>query len=58
MQPLGKAFIGPLKTFFCQEIEKWLHFHPGRVITIYQIGKLFRNTYKQAATGEIVANGF
>jgi hypothetical protein len=58
MQPLDKAFMGPLKTFYCQEIKKWLHFHPGRVITIYQIGELFRNTYKQAATGEIVANGF
>jgi len=57
MQPLDKAFIGPLKTFCCQEIEKWLRSHPGRVVAIYQIGELFGNAYKQAATAEIVANG-
>jgi len=58
MQPMDKAFMGPLKTFYCQEIEKWLCSHPGRVITVYQIGELFGNAYKQAATGEIAANGF
>jgi hypothetical protein len=57
MQPLDKAFMGPLKTFHCQEIEKWLHSHPGWVITVYQIGELFGNAYKQAATGDIAANG-
>ena len=57
MQPLDKAFMGPLKTFYCEDIEKWLHSHPGQVI-IYQTGKQFGNAYKRAATGEIVANGF
>jgi hypothetical protein len=56
MQPLDKAFMGPLKTFYCQEIEKWLHSNPGRNITIYQNGKLF-GKYNQAATGATVANG-
>jgi len=28
VQPLDKAFMGPLKTFYCQEIEKWLRSHP------------------------------
>jgi len=58
MQPLDKVFMGPLKTFSCQEIEKWLCSHPGRVATVYQIGELFGNAYKRAATGEIAANGF
>ena len=58
MQPLDKTFMGPLKTFCCQEIEKWLRSHPGRVVTFYQIGELFGNAYKRAATGEIAANGF
>ena len=57
MQPLDKSFMGPLKIFYCQEIEKWLCSHPGWVITIYQIGKLFGNAYKRAATGERVSNG-
>jgi hypothetical protein len=58
MQTLDKAFMGPLKTFYCQEIEKWLRSHPGRVVTVYQIGELFGNAYKRAATSEIAANGF
>ena len=58
MQPLDKAFMGPLKTFYCQEIEKWFRSHPRRVVTVYQICELFGNVYKRAATGEIAANGF
>jgi len=58
MQTLDKAFMGPLKTLYCQEIEKWFRSHPGRVVTIYQIGELFGNAYKRATTGEIAANGF
>jgi len=50
--------MGPLKTFCCQEIEKWLRSRPGRVVTIYQIGELFGNACRQATTGKIVANGF
>ena len=58
MQPLFKAFMGPLKTFYCQEIEKWLRSQPGRVVTIYQNGELFGNAYKRAAKDEIAANDF
>jgi hypothetical protein len=58
MQPLDKAFMGPLKTFYCQDIEKWLRSHTGQVITVYQIGELFGNAYKRTAKGEIAANGF
>ena len=49
-QPLDKAFIGALETFYCQEIGKWLRSHPGRVVTVYQIVELFGNAYKRAAT--------
>jgi hypothetical protein len=43
MQPLDKAFMGLLKTFCCQEIEKRLRSNPGRVVAVYQIGELFGN---------------
>ena len=56
--PWAKLSWGPLKTFYCQEMEKWLRSHPGRVVTVYQIGELFGNAYKRSATGEIAANGF
>jgi hypothetical protein len=58
MQKLDKDLMGSLKTFYCQDIEKWLRSHPERVVTVYQIGELLGNTYKRAATGEIAANGF
>jgi hypothetical protein len=58
MQPLDKVFMGPLKTFCRQESEKWLRSHPGRVVAVYQIGELFGNAYKRAATGEIAVNSF
>jgi hypothetical protein len=56
MQPLDKAFMGPPKTFYCQEIEKWLRSNSGQFITVYQIGKLF-GKYKHTAAGVTTANG-
>jgi hypothetical protein len=58
MQPLDETSMGPLKTFYCQETEKWFRSHPGRVVTVYQIGEVFGNAYKPAATSEIAANCF
>jgi hypothetical protein len=58
MQPLDKTLMVSLKTCYCQEMEKWLCSHPGRVITVYQIGKLFGNAYKRAETDKIAVNGF
>jgi hypothetical protein len=56
MQHLDKAFMGPPKTFYGQEIKKWLRSNPGRFVTVHQTGKLF-GYYKQAATGTTAANG-
>jgi hypothetical protein len=56
MQPLDKAFMGLPKTFYCQDIEKWLRSNPGRYVIFYQIGQLC-GKYKQAATGVTTANG-
>jgi hypothetical protein len=56
MHPLDKAFIGPPKIFYCQEIKKWLRSNLGRFVTVHQTGKLF-GKYKQAATGATAANG-
>lgn len=59
MQPLDLSFMSPFKTYYAQEIETWLRNHADRgVVTIYQIGKLFGNAYKKAATAEIAAKGF
>jgi hypothetical protein len=49
---------GAPEKIYCQETEKRLRSHPGRVVIVYHIGEPFGNAYKRAATGEIAANGF
>jgi len=57
-QHLEKFFMWPLKTFYFQENEKRLRSHPGRVVTVYQIGELFGNACKRTATDDIAVNVF
>lgn len=47
-----------LKTYFNQESSKWLKTHPGRAITHLQIGRLFNEAYRKAATVQNASNGF
>lgn len=58
MQPLDLAFMGPLKTYYSQEIENWLRNNPGRVVTSYQVCELLGKAYVRCATAEIAINGF
>ncbi|KAJ8872456.1 hypothetical protein PR048_026060 [Dryococelus australis] len=50
LQPLHVSFMAPLSAFYEQEVRKWLLNHPGRSVTIYQIGKLFIAAFSRAAT--------
>lgn len=58
IQPLDVAFMGPLKTYYCKEIETWLKANPGRTVSPYQIASLFGKAYSRAASMEISINGF
>lgn len=58
LQPLDVSFFSPLKTYFNQEISKWLRGHPGRVITQFQIAGLFKEAYGKAATVQNGCHGF
>lgn len=58
MQPLDVSFMKPLSTFYSQECEKWLRSHPGRVITMFQVGAVFGAAYVRASTPEIAISGF
>lgn len=49
---------GPLKTYFNQEISKWLKNHPGRVVTHFQISSLFNEAYGKTATVQNACHGF
>ena len=58
MQPLDVAFMGPFSTFYEQEVRSWLRNHPGRVVTIQQVGALFGKAYNKAATTSNAVSGF
>jgi len=58
LQPLDVSFMKPLSTFYDQECEKWLRQHPGRVITMFQLGAIFGSAYMRAATPLVAENGF
>lgn len=58
MQPLDRAFMYPLKTYYGQEVEKWLKQHVGRVVTHFQVAKLFAEAYKKSATVATAEHGF
>ena len=58
LQPLDVAFMKPLSTYYNQECEKWLRSNPGRVITMFQLGRIFGSAYIRAATHEVAIGGF
>ena len=58
LQPLDVSFMAPLSAFYEQETIKWLLHHPGRYVTIYQVGEFFRNAFSRTATVQNAVNGF
>ncbi|XP_026319551.1 uncharacterized protein LOC113230034 [Hyposmocoma kahamanoa] len=58
LQPLDVSFMGPLSTFYTQEVMIWLRNNPGRIVTQYQLGKLFGIAYAKAATLQNALSGF
>ena len=58
LQPLDVSFMGPLSTFYTQAVEKFLRQNPGRVVTVYQLARLFGEAYLKAASQTTAINGF
>ena len=58
LQPLDVAFMKPLSTFYDHSVRKWLREHPGRVVTQFQIARLFGEAYLNAASMTNTINGF
>lgn len=58
LQPLDIAFMKPRKHYYAQTIENWLAAHPGRIVTQYQIGTLFKEAYEQAVSIPVAKHGF
>ncbi|CAI6356543.1 unnamed protein product [Macrosiphum euphorbiae] len=58
LQPLDVSLIYPLSTYYSEEVRKWHVNHPGRVVTIHQIPKLFKPSFLKACTMQTAVNGF
>jgi hypothetical protein len=57
-QPYDKVFMGPPKTFYWQEIEKWLRSNPGRLSPSTKLGSYSENTSSlQQARQRLMAAG-
>ena len=50
IQPLDRTLFKLLQTYYDQASEQWLRTHVGRVITPYQLYRLFNEAYCKAAT--------
>lgn len=50
LQPLDIAFFGPLQGFLASAEKGWLTDNPGKIISIYEIPTLFKDSYYRAAT--------
>jgi hypothetical protein len=56
--PLDVSLMLALSTYSSQESETRLRQHPGKVVTIRQIGYLFGKVYRRAASPRNAVNGF
>lgn len=54
LQPLDKAFFGPLKAYFKTASNTWVEQHVGRRLTRYQVGPLICEAWEKSAS---VGNG-
>ncbi|KAL4153280.1 hypothetical protein QTP88_001113 [Uroleucon formosanum] len=58
LQPLDVSLMYPLSTYYSEEVRKWHVNHPGRVVTVHQIPKLFKPSFLKACTMQTAVNGF
>ncbi|XP_047022728.1 MFS-type transporter clz9-like [Helicoverpa zea] len=58
LQPLDVSIMGPLSAYYTQEVNSWLRNNPGRVVTQFQLARLFGAAYCKAATIQNAVSGF
>lgn len=58
MQPLDTCVYGPFKNYFEQEVSLFQRTHVGRIISHYDVAKLFGEAYMKAANAQNAVKGF
>lgn len=58
LQPLDRSFFKPLKTYWSQACNNWIHNHPGRKLNRLQFPALLNNAWCKAATVQNGVSGF
>lgn len=58
LQPLDVGFMAPLSIYYEQEVKCWLRNNPGKVVTLYEVGKLFGTAFQRAATVQNAISAF
>ncbi|KAG8227662.1 hypothetical protein J437_LFUL006972 [Ladona fulva] len=58
LQPLDVFFMCPLSTFYEQKVRQWFIGHPGRTVTINQVGKLMNGAFTRAVLMQTAIKGF
>lgn len=57
LQPLDKTFMGPLKSYYSEEIRTWLRIN-NRAVTQFDLAELLGNALLKCQTTELAVNGF
>ena len=58
LQPFDRTFFGSLKTYYNQEIEKWLLNHPSRRVSHFDVVRISNKAYLRSADVQKAAKGF
>jgi len=58
LQPFDVGFFKPLQTYYDIHISTWLHSHPGKTFTEYQVAEGYSVAFGKAATMATAVNAF
>lgn len=58
LQPLDVGVMYPFNTFMDQALEKWMNNNPGRIVTTFQISRIFSEAYLKSSVPNNAINGF
>lgn len=58
LQPLDRTVFGPLKTYFNRAMDEWMRSHPGRCVTIYEVGQIASKAFERSLSQSNIMAGF